>query len=57
VGFAADHRAALLALRGDAGARALLAADPAAVTAVAVDDPGAVRDVDRPDDLSRRACS
>ena len=55
VGFAADHRAALLALTGDTGARALLAADPAAVTAIAVDDPGAVRDVDRPEDLSRPA--
>ena len=38
VGFAPEHRAALLALEGDQGARGLLAAQP--VTLVQVDDPG-----------------
>jgi len=52
VGFAARHRAALLALSGDEGARSVVALDPAAVTAIGVDDPGVVRDVDRPADLS-----
>jgi molybdenum cofactor cytidylyltransferase len=51
VGFAQWHRAFLLALSGDEGARALVATNPAAVTAIAVDDAGVVRDVDRPADL------
>jgi molybdenum cofactor cytidylyltransferase len=49
VGFGARYRDALIALDGDAGARALLAAH--AVTRVDVDDPGILRDVDTPDDL------
>lgn len=49
VGFAPEHRAALLALEGDQGARGLLAAHP--VTLVAVDDPGILRDIDEPGDL------
>ncbi|MFL9875730.1 nucleotidyltransferase family protein [Paraburkholderia megapolitana] len=48
-GFGIAHRAALLALDGDAGARALFAAHT--VTRVDVDDPGILRDIDTPDDL------
>jgi molybdenum cofactor cytidylyltransferase len=50
VGFGAVHLDALLALRGDAGARHLLQTFP--VTEVAVSDPGILRDIDVPDDLS-----
>jgi len=51
VGFGAAHRDALLALDGDAGARALFGAH--AVTRIDVDDPGILRDVDTPADLQR----
>jgi molybdenum cofactor cytidylyltransferase len=50
VGFGAVHLDALLALRGDAGARRLLRMFP--VTEVAVCDPGILRDIDIPEDLS-----
>lgn len=50
VGFGAVHLDALLALRGDRGARGLLQACP--VTELAVSDPGILRDVDVPDDLT-----
>lgn len=50
VGFGAVHLDALLALRGDAGARRLLQAFP--VTEIAVRDPGIFRDVDTPADLT-----
>lgn len=50
VGFGLVHRDALRALDGDAGARALLATQP--VTRLDVDDPGILRDVDTPADLS-----
>lgn len=49
VGFGRMHLAALLELRGDEGARRLLRTQ--AVTEVAVDDPGILRDVDSPADL------
>ncbi|WP_296943156.1 nucleotidyltransferase family protein [uncultured Massilia sp.] len=49
VGFGRVHLDALLALRGDQGARALLRA--AAVTEIPVDDAGIFRDVDTPADL------
>lgn len=51
VGFARTYRAQLLALRGDEGARAILAAHPNALTLIDVEDPGVVRDVDTPADL------
>jgi molybdenum cofactor cytidylyltransferase len=51
VGFAAAHRAALVALAGDAGARSIVTAHAPLVRGVDVDDPGIVRDVDLPDDL------
>jgi molybdenum cofactor cytidylyltransferase len=49
VGFGRVHLDALLALRGEQGARALLQAFP--VTEVQVTDPGIFRDVDTPADL------
>jgi molybdenum cofactor cytidylyltransferase len=52
VGFGAVHLDALLALRGDQGARRLLQTCP--VTEVAVHDPGIFRDIDTPDDLTGR---
>ena len=51
VGFGAMHLQALLALRGDQGARGLLQTCP--VTDIAVPDTGILRDVDVPDDLRR----
>lgn len=51
VGFGAVHLQALLALRGDQGARGLLQTCP--VTDIAVPDAGILRDVDVPDDLRR----
>ena len=53
VGFAASHRAALQALGGDEGARAILANAGAALVRVHVDDAGVLRDVDAPGDLER----
>jgi molybdenum cofactor cytidylyltransferase len=50
VGFGGVHLDALLNLRGDAGARHLLRLVP--VTEVAVPDPGILRDIDVPGDLS-----
>jgi molybdenum cofactor cytidylyltransferase len=52
VGFAAAHRGALMALAGDAGARAILARDDIALVRIDVDDPGVLRDVDLPRDLA-----
>jgi molybdenum cofactor cytidylyltransferase len=49
VGFGLGHRKALLALDGDAGARALLTSQ--ALTRIDVDDPGILRDIDTPADL------
>ena len=53
VGLAASYRNELLALQGDAGARALIKRDAALMTLVAVDDAGVLRDIDTPAD----ACS
>lgn len=49
VAFGAAHLAALLALEGDAGARALLKSG--VVTEVEVSDPGIFQDIDTPADL------
>lgn len=49
VAFGAGHRAALLALDGDQGARRLLAGS--ALTTIEVDDPGILHDIDSPADL------
>ena len=52
VAFGRAHLDALLQLRGDEGARHLLRNHP--VTEVQVDDPGILRDIDTPEDLSAR---
>ena len=52
VGFSAALRARLEAFRGDAGARSLLQAEKDRITVVAVNDPGILRDIDRPADLA-----
>ena len=51
VGIAASYRAELLAVTGDAGARAIMKRDAARITSVPVDDPGVLRDIDTPADL------
>jgi len=51
VGFPAHLRARLLALKGDEGARALLRDGGEPIVRVEVDDPGALRDIDTPEDL------
>lgn len=51
VGFGASHRAALLALQGDEGARRIVGAGD--VKMVEVDDPGIFADIDRPGDLAQ----
>jgi len=45
--------AGIMALSGDEGARSLLRAIPEKVAELPVDDPGILRDVDRPDALSQ----
>jgi molybdenum cofactor cytidylyltransferase len=50
VAFSHVHLPLLLALDGDQGARAILATHT--VTELAVDDPGVLRDIDTPEDLS-----
>lgn len=52
VGIAAAYRDELLALQGDAGARAIVKRDAALMTFVVVDDPGVLRDIDTPADLA-----
>jgi molybdenum cofactor cytidylyltransferase len=52
VGFARCWREALLALDGDTGGQVILRAHPEALTLVPVDDPGVLRDLDLPEDLS-----
>jgi molybdenum cofactor cytidylyltransferase len=52
VGFSARWREELLALHGDVGARALLAAHADRILMVPVADPGILRDLDRPADLA-----
>jgi molybdenum cofactor cytidylyltransferase len=49
VGFSAAYAEGLMALTGDLGARLLLRST--SVTELGVEDPGVVRDVDRPLDL------
>jgi len=51
VGFARRFRDELLALTGDEGARGILKQYPDSITLFEVDDPGVLRDVDRPADL------
>jgi len=53
VGFARRFFEELSALHGDSGARALLDRHPDRVTTHEVDDPGVLRDIDKPSDLPR----
>jgi len=53
VGFSGEHRAALLALEGDEGARRVVRALADRVLELAVDDPGVLADIDTRDDLQR----
>ena len=52
VGFARRFFEELTALHGDSGARTLLDRHPNWVTVYDVDDPGVLRDIDKPSDLS-----
>jgi molybdenum cofactor cytidylyltransferase len=52
VGFAGRLRAELAALAGDAGAKSVLDAHAAQLVKVPVGDPGALRDIDKPADLT-----
>ena len=51
VGFARRHHSALSSLRGDEGARAIIAATRATVELLPTDDGGVVRDIDTRDQL------
>ena len=53
VGFARRFLDELSALHGDQGAKELLAQRPDWVTLYEVDDPGVLRDIDKPSDLER----
>jgi len=52
VGFAGRLRAELERLAGDEGAKHVLEAHAAQLVKVPVGDPGAIRDIDRPEDLA-----
>ena len=52
VGISGKFFQALLACRGDEGAKALLKANEGALVKVPVGDPGVLRDIDRPEDLA-----
>jgi len=51
VGIAGRFFGDLLALRGDEGAKKLLAANEKLIVKVPLGDPGIIRDIDRPEDL------
>jgi len=51
VGFSASHRDALTKLRGDEGAKGVLASHRAVLVRIDVEDPGVLRDIDVPADL------
>ncbi len=53
VGFSVNYGAVLRSLSGDEGARSVVNARAWALRLVTVDDPGVVRDIDRPEDLRR----
>ncbi len=52
VGFSRKYGSLLASLTGDEGARSIVAARQWALRLVSVDDPGVLRDVDRPGDLA-----
>lgn len=51
VGFSRAFFTQLTEIRGDKGARSIIEQHPNAVLEVAVEDPGILRDIDRPSDL------
>jgi molybdenum cofactor cytidylyltransferase len=53
VGFGAAFGSALRSLEGDAGAREIVSANAPALVRIEVEDPGVLRDIDTPADLSR----
>lgn len=55
VGISAKFRSELEALRGDEGARKVIAANEASLVKIPVGDPGVLRDIDTPQDLAPRA--
>jgi molybdenum cofactor cytidylyltransferase len=52
VGISGNFHQELLALRGDEGAKALLAANQARMVKIPIGDPGVIRDIDTPADLA-----
>jgi len=52
VGISSRFREELLILKGDEGAKKLLAAHEHALVKIPVGDPGVIRDIDRPEDLA-----
>ena len=52
VGIAGRFAPELVALKGDEGAKNLLAANEQTVKKIPVGDPGVIRDIDRPEDLA-----
>jgi molybdenum cofactor cytidylyltransferase len=52
VGISGGFHEELLALRGDEGAKALLAANQARMVKIPIGDPGVIRDIDTPADLA-----
>lgn len=52
VGLSRKFLKALLALRGDAGAKQLLAEHESSIVKIPVGDPGVIRDIDTPGDLA-----
>lgn len=55
VGISAKFRGALEGLRGDEGAKQIVAANEASLVKIPVGDPGVLRDIDTPQDLVPRA--
>lgn len=53
VAFGGNFGGELMALRGDRGARGVVAAHPDRVTLLPVDDPAVLADIDTPDDLEK----
>ena len=51
VGVGAKFRSELEALRGDEGAKKIVAANQASLVKIPVGDPGVLRDIDTPRDL------
>ena len=52
VGIAGRFYAELTQLKGDEGARRLLAANESTLVKIPIGDPGVIRDIDRPEDLT-----